>query len=290
MTHEANGKHDSSGEPADKSGELPDEVLLAETAPLSGKTILTLLKETLPLIGFLLLPAFVLRALITARFDFTVAVALVQFTPPVSFLLAFLIDTLPILLYALGVFVLFGTGRSYRDGSSSGPLPGLAAFLLALLLSVPIYMASPYPDYILYVLLLVPLTATFKAGKQRSLGKNRNFRQLLRSAKTAEEFGVIETHFVLRDHLVAAIIIGIIFATFKGIWLAPEILTIRGIPKTEYVLQQQDQHLIVFDLDLDAVIRIPTTDVTDRQFCNIRSFTVAERLFDSPEGRPFCPK
>ncbi len=241
------------------------------------QSILTLLKEALPLIGLLLLPAFALRALITARFDLNVAIALVQFTPALSFLLASLLDILPLLMYALGLIVLFGTGMSYRGGSFAGPFPGMVAFLLALLMSVPIFMTAPYPEYPYYFFLLAPLTTTIQSGRSH-LG-NRNFRQLLSSMD-----------FYLSGVIAVICIVGV--STFlKGIWLAPEILTIRDIPKTEYVLQQQDRDLIIYDPDLHAVIRVPTADVSHRQFCNIKSFTtLAERVFDGPQGRPPCPK
>ena len=242
------------------------------------QSILTLLKDALPLIGLLLLPAFALRALITARFDLNVAIALVQFTPALSFLLASLLDILPLLMYALGLIVLFGTGMSYRGGSFAGPFPGMVAFLLALLMSVPIFMTAPYPEYPYYFMLLAPLTSTIQSGRSH-LG-NRNFRQLL-SSMDFYLSGVIP---------VICIVVGV-STLLKGIWLAPEMLTIRDIPKTEYVLQQQDRDLIIYDPDLHAVIRVPTADVSHRQFCNIKSFTtLAERLFDGPQGRPLCPK
>lgn len=75
-----------------------------------------------------------------------------------------------------------------------------------------------------------------------------------------------------------------------AIWLVPEVLTIGGIPKTEHVLQQQGQELIVYDPDLHTILRVPIADVSHRQFCSIRSFTLAERLFGSPQGRPLCPR
>lgn len=258
--------------------------------PPSVLPVITLVKDTLPLIGFLLLPGFALRALVVADFDPAVAIALVQFTQPLSFLLTFLLDTLPLLMYTIGLIVLFGTGRSYRDGSLVGPFPAIGAYLLASLLSVPIFMTAPFPELPYYVLLSIPLLATSKAAKLPSLGKGRN----LRSAKASEELhrhlGAWDTHFYARAYWPVVIFILVILAFLKDMWLAPEALTIRGELRTGYVLQQQDQDLVMYDQSLNAVLRVPKADVSYRQFCDLQNSTVAQRLLGSPQGRSACPK
>ena len=291
MTRESDNGDDG-GDGPDNQDQEPEEGP-PKIRPQSALSTITLAKDILPMIAFLLLPAFALRALVVARFDLTVAIALVQFTQPLSFLLTFLLDTLPLLMYALGLIVLFGTGRSYREGIFVGPFPAMQIFLLALLLSVPLFMTLPFPEYPVYAILLVFLAGTMRAGKLQSLGKNKNLPQLLRSAKTAQEFdrklGIIKTQFYLRCYLVGIVIILVISAG-RGMWVAPEVLMIRGVPTKQYVLQQQDRDLIVYDSNLYTILRLSTSDVSYRQFCSIRSFTVAERLLGGPQGRPPCPE
>ena len=264
----------------------------------SSESVRALVKDTLPLIGFLLLPAFALRALVVADFDPAVAVALVQFTQPLNLLLTFLLDILPLLTYTIGLILLFGTGRSYRDGSLGGPFPAMGAFLLALLLSGPIFMIAPFPEVLYYYFLLVPLPVAIYVGKSPSPGKYinlHNFHQLLLAAKTSEELHRLsrawDTHFYVRAYWALVISNLVIFAVLKGdMWLAPEALTIRGELRTGYVLQQQDQDLVIYDQSLNAVLRVPKADVSYRQFCDLQSSTVAQRLLGSPQGRPACPK
>jgi hypothetical protein len=282
MTHEVNDKHDSSGEPADKPGELPDEVLLVETAPLSGKTILTLLKETLPLIGFLLLPAFALRALIAARFDVTVATALVQYTQPLNFVLAFLVSTVPPLICVMGSMVLFWSGLGHQLGIPDKFYSLIGAAFFALVLSAPLLMIAFVPKMADYMLILLLYLAAYSAGLIQCIRVTRwNRNKIANDLATARFFYLF----------LVLVVFMLPYRTYQGaIWLAPETLTIRGIPETQYVLQQQGRDLIVYDPDFHAVMRVPTADVTHRQFCNVQSFTLAERLFGGPEGRPLCPK
>jgi len=278
MRREEKNKGNNSREQPGKPGLLYSDVVLAETAPLSGKTVVTLFKDALPLIGLLLLPAFALRALIAARFDLTVATALVQYTQPLNFALVFLLSTVPPLIFVMGLMALFWSGIRLRPGTPGQLRPIIGAYLIALASSVPLIMTTYLPAWYYYLPVLPLFPLAFEAGQSRWF-------------IYPNEHPFAKLHNPSMDYPSFLIIFILPYLSYQGpVWLAPETLTIRDIPKTEYVLQQQDQDLIIFDPDLHAVIRVPTADVSHRQFCNIRSSTLAERLFDGPQGRPLCPK
>lgn len=229
-----------------------------------------LFKDILPLIGFLLLPGFALRALAVARFDSTVAIALVQFTQPVNFVLAFLLEALSVYIFAIGLLTLFWFGRWYSTATSGRPLPVMGAFLLNLVCSIPIILQCDFQDYMTYIpiLLIAPGIAFITGVRWR-----------------------LEAQSAIWAYRLILLLITVVVAVSGRMWLAPEVLTIRGIPpKTEYVLQQQDQDLIIYDRGLNAVLRMPKAGVLYRQFCDRGPyFTISEYIFGRSHGRPPCP-
>lgn len=279
MTDESGSEDDKGGERPDSQNQEPVEIS-TKTDPPPALPMITLVKEALPLIGFLLLPAFALRALVTARFDLTVATALVQFTQPLSFALSFLLDTVPIFIYTIGVVVMFRAGKRLQPGTKwyffgrGRTLLVIGALVFGLVTNVPLLMTAPDLFYLLFPGITL---VSFMVGHRERLECDVKAPVRLMPNVRAEAAGLLS--FVI-----------LTFGIFQGMWLAPEILTIQGKPKLQYVLQQQDKDLIVYNPGLHAVIRVPVADVSYRQFCNSRSFTVAERLFDSPQGRPPCPK
>jgi hypothetical protein len=252
----------------------------------------TTIKEALALLGLLLLPGFSLRALVVARFDPTVATALVQFTQPLNFLLDFLLDATPVLLYVSGLTALFWYGGRWQRGGRGHALSIVPVFLLALVLSVPIIMIAPFPEILYYCILLAFLPGTFAAGNSLTILKGKSSQKLLRSARTREErqryVDALQTRLEIRMYVVGAVVVLAISAFFGGMWLAPEVLTVRDIPTTGYALQQQDQDLVVYDPSLNAVVRMPKAEVSHRQFCDTQNVTVSQYLFGGPQGRPPC--
>jgi hypothetical protein len=250
------------------------------------------IKEAVALFGLLLLPGFSLRALIFARFDPTVATALVQFTQPVNFLLNFLLYTTPIFPYVSGLAVLFWYGGRLQRGAFAHYSLVILAFLLALVLTIPIFMISPFPELPYYVYLLSSLPAIFSAGKYLAKLREKSDRELLRTATSPEEREVylrtLQERINVRIYEVLVVATLAFYAFFGGMWLAPEILTIRDAPRTGYVLQEQDRDLVVYDPRLHAVLRVPKAEVAHRQFCNTENITVSQHLFGSPQGRPPC--
>lgn len=256
----------------------------------------TFIRDSLPLIGFLLLPSFALRALIVARFDPTVAAALLQFTQPVNFVLFVLLEVLPYYIYAIGLAVLFRSGRRYPGRTMSDSFlsitPAMLSYLFCLVCSVPITMELIFPVYPPLITYLVGLPAgAFFGGVLLSKREMReSLDQVLHSAGKREEYNSDRRAMdVRRPYWFVLVFILVLTAPSSHMWLAPEMLTIRGIPRTEYVLQQQDQDLIIYDWDMHAVLRVPKADVSYRQFCNRRYLKVSESLFGLPEGRPMCP-
>lgn len=252
----------------------------------------TLVKDVLTLLGFLLLPGFALRALVVARFDPTTATALVQFTQPVTFLLAFLLEVLPLYIYAVGLGVMFWSGRRYAP-SMRGRLALAGAFVSNLVCSVPFLMGAVVPVYVQCAtfLFVVPSLA-FAAGRHpRSLELGKHPERLLQSARTRgdieDRLNADMARYHIRTYRLVLVFMSVLTVASARMWLAPEVLTVKGIPRTEYVLQQQDQDLIVYDRGLHAVLRVPKRDVSDRQFCIFGpSLSVSEDLFGSPEGPP----
>jgi len=164
----------------------------------------TTIKEALALLGLLLLPGFSLRALVVARFDPTVATALVQFTQPLNFLLDFLLDATPVLLYVSGLTALFWYGGRWQRGGRGHTLSIVPVFLLALGLSVPIFMIAPFPEIPYYCMLLAFLPGTFAAGNSLTVLKGKSSQNLLRSARTREErqryLGALQTRLEIRTY------------------------------------------------------------------------------------------
>lgn len=250
-------------------------------------------KEAVTLFGLLLLPAFSLRALIFARFDPTVATALVQFTQPLNFLLNFLLNTTPIFLYVGGLAALFWYGGRRQQGSAPGHYSlVILTFLLALILTTPIIMVSPFPELPSYFSMLALLPASFAAGAFLARFKRKSVHELLYEATAPEEReiyrSVLQTRIDLRIYNAWVIVTVTTYAFFGGMWLTPEILTIRDAPRTGYVLQEQDQDIVVYDPSLHAVLRVPKSDISHRQFCNTQDVTVAQYFLGSPQGRPRC--
>lgn len=253
---------------------------------------LTPIKETLGLLALLLLPGFSLRALVVARFDPTVATALVQFTQPLNFLLDFLLDATPILLYVSGPAALFWYGGRRQRGARDHPFLIAVVFLLALVLGVPMIMIAPFPEVPYYFFLLMPFLVAFPVGQSLAAVKGKSARELLRSSRSREErerhLAALQTRLETRIYGAALVISLVLSAFLGGMWVAPEVLTIRDTARTTYVLQQQDQDLVVYDPNLHAVIRIPKAEVSHRQFCNTENVTVSQYLFGGPQGRPPC--
>jgi hypothetical protein len=288
-----NAENDRQEESSNRVQQLIDQ-------PLKGDSQFVLLRATLfagilPLIGFLLLPGFALRALVVSRFDPTVAIALVQFTQPVNFVLAFLLEALSVYIYAIGLLILFWAGRWYSSVTRNRLLLVMGAFLFNLVCSVPIILQSVFPEYPTYalILLLVPVTA-FTTGRRWQFQVTKTNLNQLRRFRAKEELEsystIVETRNNIWLYRSMLLFTTVIVAVSGHMWLAPEVLTIRGVPKTEYVLQQQDQDLIIFDRSLNTVLRVPKTDISYRQFCDRGPyFTVSEYVFGRPHGRPPCP-
>lgn len=127
------------------------------------------------LLGLLLLPGFSLRALVVARFDPTVATALVQFTQPLNFLLDFLLTATPIFLYAIGLATLFWYGGRWQRGAHGHPILIVPVVLLALILTVPIFMIAPFPEFPHYYILLALFPGAFAAGKSLTVLKGEEW-------------------------------------------------------------------------------------------------------------------
>ncbi|MGH3684466.1 MAG: hypothetical protein ACRDSM_05295 [Pseudonocardiaceae bacterium] len=269
------------------SGEEPPkiapEVVLARAAGT---------KEAVALFGLLLLPGFALRALIFARFDPTVSTALVQFTQPLNFFLNFLLDTTPIFLYVGGLTVLFWCGGRRQRGASGHYYLAILTFFLALMLTVPIIMISPFPEVPSYIFMLGFLPASFSAGAVLAKFKGKSDHELLHAATIQEEreahLSALQTRIDLRIYKVGAVVAVTTYALFGRMWLTPEVLTIRDAPRTGYVLQEQDLDMVVYDPSLHAVLRVPKSEISHRQFCNTQDVTVAQYLLGSPQGRPPC--
>jgi len=279
------------GDKGQQSAEQPPKIDFQST--LSRALIF---KDILPLIGLLLLPGFALRALVVTQFDLTIAIALVQFTQPVNFALAFLLEALSVYIYSIGLLTLFYSGRWYSSVTGGRLLPVMGAFLLNLACSVPIIFQSAFPEYIAYGLMLffAPMAAFITGTRWRLLRTETSRDQLRRSVRTKEELvtygATMEARGSIWTYRFMLLFTTVIVAASGHIWLAPEMLIIRGAPKTGYILQQQDQDLIVYDRGLNVVLRVPKADVSYRQFCDPGpDFTVSEYIFGRPHGRPPCP-
>lgn len=256
-----------------ESGDATDRKSLARL--ISVKSVL----EVAGALAVLAIPLFALRVIVVAKFNRDVASALAANSSPSSIVVSIALTLLPLvgLALAAGLAILagwHGSGLGWRRFFSRG----LPLLLLALLLSLPFLLIQTEWPLALSVLLII--TLGFVAGRvQREL-----------PAPGAQD-PVAQAQPWRWGAMGASAVMATMFAILASpMWLPPERLVLAEVPTTVYVLSVSDGDAVLFLPGQTAVMRVPSDDLVDRQYCTSEQFeSFADRIFGGPKGLPECP-
>jgi len=212
------------------------------------------------------------RVLVVARFDLDVAAALLSNTSLTMVVQAIALQLFPFLSYLGGVAAIYAGGYRLTEKPRRGAVGSLLLAIAGLPFILPLVLTQQLDNLLIAgtVGLLIPIAA-FVYGRMR---------------RRIADLGVM-----FAIPLVFVTVTSVISALVSGLWLAPETAKVDGAVETViYTLARDGSDLLVFSPGDHAVIRLPDSSVTDRQYCRNQSesSTLAERLFRQPTI-PKCP-
>jgi hypothetical protein len=229
--------------------------------PRARTNLLELAREILGLIAAIGTLSLVLRALIVAHFDLTVTGALTANASTTTFVTSTLVQVGPLALYAGAVLAAYQAGARLAIG---GRVPAYLYGLTAVL-AIPLLGTS---EFLVALLVLAGLPTAFLIGRTRH-----------------------RRAFLVR--LAAWLGAAVLLVNFLPVrmWLPPERATVAGDTKTVYVLRESGDGVVIFDPGSVSVLRIPLSQIRDRQFCQSgERLTVGEFLLGRAERQvPACP-
>ncbi|HEU4422119.1 MAG TPA: hypothetical protein VFR67_06215 [Pilimelia sp.] len=226
----------------------------------SSGTLLALAREVVAFAAVIGSLSLVMRALIVAHFDLSVTGALAANASATVFVTSTLVQVTPLVLYAGAVAAAYHAGAGAQAGRRRPYL-----VVLSLLLACPLLGTSE----VLYALVvLAGLPAAFLVGRDRGR------RGLL-------------------IRLAGWVAIAVLLFNFLPVrmWLPPERAEVSGSTQTIYVLRDDGEDLVIFDPRSVSVLRVPGTQVSNRQFCQSGDRrTIGELLLGPAERQiPQCP-
>ncbi|WP_328989011.1 hypothetical protein OG394_22560 [Kribbella sp. NBC_01245] len=208
------------------------------------------------------------RVLVVARFDPDVAAALLINTSLTVVIQAIIMQLFPFLSYIGGLAAIYiGAYRLSERPRRQGVALLLTIAGVPFILPVALSLSDIFVTVIVGV--ATPVGAFIFGWMRRSIGD-------------------LVLMFAIPLAFLTLTSVGALVA---GTWIAPETAKVGGATETViYTLASDGSDLVVFSPGDHAVIRLPASSVTDRQYCRNQSEspTLADRLFNPPII-PKCP-
>lgn len=226
----------------------------------SSAPLLALAREVVAFAAVIGSLSLVMRALIVAHFDLSVTGALAANASTTVFVTSTLVQVTPLVLYAGAVAAAYHAGAAFHAGRRRPYL-----IVLALVLACPLLGTS---EVLSALVVLAGLPAAFLVGRD------------------------VRRHGLL-VRLAGWVAVAILLVNFLPVrmWLPPERAEVSGSTQTIYVLRDDSGDLVIFDPRSVSVLRVPGTQVHNRQFCQSGDRrTIGELLLGRAERQiPQCP-
>ncbi len=230
------------------------------------------LAELAGLLALVAIPVFALKLILLARFDQTVALALIANITLGGTAVAILVTMIPVLFAAAGVLTAgrlgFGLGSGGRNWWG-----------------VVVVLALVGAQFVVWNRLIVCITYSVLIGLvfANSLVQSRLQKRALTPLSDADRRRLAKDY-LSPGHIAGLALISIFVSPW---WMPPERLVIQNEPTSALVLNDSDKHVAIFDLSKHLVLHVEKSKISDRQYCQPADEFVIWRA--SMDARPVCP-